>query len=70
MLRYRAPANSLGDVDCRPLTDRKGTSCELAKGNSHSRNDSHYVVAGGAGHFRMGRSLKFNYEDTVRHNNL
>lgn len=43
---------------------------ELAKGNSHSRNDSHYVVAGGAGHFRMGRSLKFNYKDTVRHNNL
>jgi hypothetical protein len=43
---------------------------ELAKGNSHSRNDSHYVVAGGAGHFRMGRMLKFNYKDTVRHNNL
>lgn len=43
---------------------------ELAKGNSHSRNDSHYVVAGGAGHFRMGRYLKFPYKDTVRHNNL
>lgn len=43
---------------------------ELAKGNSHSRNDSHYVVAGGAGHFRMGRCLKFPYKDTVRHNNL
>ncbi len=43
---------------------------ELAKGNSHSRDDSHYVVAGGAGHFRMGRSLKFAYKDSVRHNNL
>jgi hypothetical protein len=43
---------------------------ELAKGNSHSRNDAHYVVAGGAGYFRMGRTLKFNYKDTVRHNNL
>lgn len=43
---------------------------ELSKGNSHSRNDSHYVVAGGAGHFRMGRFLKFPYKDTVRHNNL
>jgi hypothetical protein len=43
---------------------------ELAKGNSHSRNDSHYVVAGGAGYLKMGRYLKFNYKDTVRHNNL
>ena len=43
---------------------------ELAKGNSHSRNDAHYVVAGGAGYFKMGRCLKFNYKDTVRHNNL
>jgi len=43
---------------------------ELAKGNSHSRNDSHYVVAGGAGSLKMGRYLKFNYKDTVRHNNL
>ena len=43
---------------------------ELAKGNSHSRNDSHYVVAGGAGHFRMGRLIKFPYKDQVRHNNL
>lgn len=43
---------------------------ELTKGNSHSRNDQHYVVAGGAGYFRMGRYLKFNYKDTVRSNNL
>jgi hypothetical protein len=43
---------------------------ELAKGNSHSRNDNHYVVAGGAQYFRMGRTLKFQYKDTVRHNNL
>lgn len=43
---------------------------ELAKGNSHSRRDAHYVIAGGAGYFRMGRTLKFNYKDTVRHNNM
>ncbi len=27
-------------------------------------------VAGGAGHFRMGRCLKFNYADTVPHNQM
>jgi hypothetical protein len=43
---------------------------ELSKGNSHSRNNNLYVVAGGADYFRMGRSLKFKYEDQVRHNNL
>lgn len=43
---------------------------ELSKGNSHSRNNNHYVVAGGAGYLRMGRCLHFNYEDDVKHNNL
>lgn len=43
---------------------------ELAKGNSHSRNNNHYVVAGGAGYFDMGRTIKFEYPEDVKHNNL
>ena len=43
---------------------------ELSRGNSHSRDDSHYVVAGGAKYFQMGRCLKFKYEDSIKHNNL
>lgn len=43
---------------------------ELERGNSHSRNNAHYVVAGGAGHFKMGRCLKFPYAQDVKHNNL
>lgn len=45
---------------------------ELSKGNSHSRNDQHYVVAGGADYFDMGRCIKFDYGDknAPKHNNL
>ncbi len=43
---------------------------ELSKGNSHSRNDNRYVIAGGAQHFKMGRFLKFDYKSEVRHNNM
>jgi len=43
---------------------------ELAKGNSHSRNDQHYVVAGGADYFEMGRCLKFDYDNSPKHNDL
>lgn len=43
---------------------------ELSKGNSHSRNDQHYVVAGGADYFDMGRCLKFDYDNGPKHNNL
>jgi hypothetical protein len=43
---------------------------ELTKGNSHTRNDNKYVIAGGAQHFKMGRFLQFDYEQQVRHNNL
>lgn len=45
---------------------------ELAKGNSHSRNDQHYVVAGGADYFDMGRCIKFDYGESTapKHNNL
>jgi hypothetical protein len=43
---------------------------ELAKGNSHDLNNSHFVVAGGAGYFRMGRCLKFDHTTGPKHNNL
>lgn len=43
---------------------------ELSRGNNHSRDNNHYVVAGGAKYFKMGRCLKFKYEDSVKHNNL
>lgn len=43
---------------------------EMAKGNTHSLEDSHFVVAGGAGYFDMGRCLKFPYENGPKHNNL
>lgn len=43
---------------------------ELAKGNSHSRNDTHYVIAGGSHSFSLGRCLKFPYEESHRHNDL
>jgi hypothetical protein len=42
---------------------------ELGKGNSHSRSDAPYVLAGSAGgYFETNRYL--SYEGTVRHNNL
>ncbi len=43
---------------------------ELERGNSHSRRNAHYVVAGGAGYFDMGRCLKFDYAEDVNHNDL
>ncbi len=43
---------------------------ELAKGNSHSRSNTHYVVAGGSHSFSLGRCLKFPYQETHRHNDL
>jgi hypothetical protein len=42
---------------------------ELGKGNSHTRNNAPYVLAGGAGgYFQTGRYLK--YDGNVPHNNL
>lgn len=43
---------------------------ELAKGNTHALTNSHFVVAGGASYFKMGRCLKFDYETGPKHNNL
>jgi hypothetical protein len=43
---------------------------ELAKGNSHALQNSHFVVAGGAHYFQMGRCLKFDYENGPKHNDL
>jgi hypothetical protein len=42
---------------------------ELGKGNSHTRNNAPYVLAGSAGgYFKTGRYL--SYDGTVPHNNL
>jgi hypothetical protein len=43
---------------------------ELAKGNSHSLENSHFVVAGGADYFRMGRCLKYDHATGPKHNDL
>ena len=40
---------------------------ELGKGNSHTHDDTPFVLVGGGGNFRMGRSLKF---PKVSHNRL
>lgn len=40
---------------------------ELGKGNSHTHNDIPFLLVGGGGDFKMGRSLKF---DRVPHNRL
>lgn len=40
---------------------------ELGKGNSHTHNDIPFLLVGGGGDFKMGRSVKF---DRVPHNRL
>lgn len=43
---------------------------ELERGNSHSRKNCHYVVAGGADYLDMGKCLKFDYGTDVYHNDM
>ena len=43
---------------------------ELERGNSHSRRNSHYVIAGGAEYLDMGKCLKFDHDEDVYHNDM